>query len=159
MLGVMANSDGRADAVAAAMGIFLAGGADIVVHCGDVGGRHVLDALGTVSSAFVWGDRDRDRMGLLRHAQQLGVVCFGLLGELELAERKIAIVHGDDRKILQKLLDEQQYDYVLAGHAMAAEDRTVGKTRLLNPGPLHGAAARSALLLDPVTGKLRIIPI
>ena len=160
MLGVISNSDGRAESVASAVNIFKSAGAKLVIHCGDVGGRHVLDALvGSIPSAFVWGDRDKDRMGLLRYAQSVGVDCLGLMGDLDIEHRKIAVVHGDDRKLMRKLLDEQQHDYILCGHETSVEDYTVGKTRVLNPGALRGAQSSSALLLSPANGKLKIVPI
>src|SRR3954470_18688066 len=60
VIGILANSDGRSDAVAAAVDVFLASGAEVLIHCGDVGGRHVLDAMsGFGTSMFVWGDRDK----------------------------------------------------------------------------------------------------
>src|SRR5439155_3492513 len=62
MIGVVSNSDGRAEALAAAMELFVASGVEFVVHCGDIGGRHVLDVLSRLQSGFVWGDRDSDRM-------------------------------------------------------------------------------------------------
>ena len=34
---------------------------------------HVLDALGSVPSGFVWGDRDADRMGLMRFGSRMDV--------------------------------------------------------------------------------------
>jgi len=157
MVGVLANSDGRVDAVSAAVDVFMAAGATVVVHCGDVGGRHVLEQLARVGAIFVWGDRDRDRMGLLRYAQSLGIECFGVMGEFHIDDKRLAVVHGDDKKLLRKLIDEQQYDYILCGHGLAAEDRTVGKTRVLNPGPLHGGAGASAVLLEPVSGKSKLV--
>jgi putative phosphoesterase len=157
VLGVVSNSDGRAESVSAALEVFAASGVEFVLHCGDVGGRHVLDALALVDSAFVWGDRDRDRMGLLRYAQSIGVGCFGMLGELQIGEKKLVIVHGDERKIVKKLIDEQQYDYVLCGHDSWAEDRTVGRTRVINPGALYGASAKSAVVLEPQSGKMRLL--
>ena len=160
MLGLVSNSDGRAEAVADAVGVLAASGVETVIHCGDVGGRHVLDALAPAgSAAFVWGDRDKDRMVLLRHAHKLGVVCWGLFGELESDGKRIAVLHGDDKKILRHVLDEQQYDFVIVGHEMTVEDKTVGKTRVINPGALHGGPSRSAALLDPATGKVTIVPL
>lgn len=164
MLGVISNSDGRADAVASAVNIFKAAGADLIIHCGDVGGRHVLDALAedtaeTIPAAFVWGDRDRDRMGLLRYAHGVGVDCMGLIGDLDIDRKKIAILHGDDHKLVRKLLDEQQHDYILCGHETSAEDYTVGKTRVLNPGALRAAQSGSAMLLTPANGKIKIVAI
>ena len=160
MLGVISNSDGRGQALASAVNIFKAAGANFVVHCGDVGGRHVLDELASsIPATFVWGDRDRDRMGLMRYGHSVGVDCLGMLGELDFDQKRIAVVHGDDRKLLRKLLDEQQHDYILCGHNLEAEDRQVGKTRVLNPGPLHGGTAPSAILFDPISGKLKIVTI
>ena len=157
MLGVISNSHGRADAVAAAVEVFTASAVESVVHCGDVGGRHVLDVISRIGGSFVWGDRDHDRTGLMRYGQNLGLRCMGIMGELEFAAKKIVIIHGDDKKLLHKLLEEQQYDYLLCGHALTPEDHVIGRTRVLNPGPLFGAQAASALLLDPVNGEMRLI--
>jgi predicted phosphodiesterase len=156
MLGLLANSDGRSEIVQAAVSVFLSEGVDLVLHCGDIGGRHVLDEMAPVGGAFVWGDRDHDRTGLMRHGLGLGLVCFGLLGDFAHAEKKLAIVHGHEKSILKKLISEQQYDYILCGHEAKTEDQTVGKTRILNPGPLYGPT-RSAMVLDPFEGKVKIV--
>jgi uncharacterized protein len=158
MIGIMANSDGRVDAVQTAIDVFRAGGAEFVVHLGDIGGRHVLDALVEIGGFFVWGDRDHDRSGLLRYGQSLGLTCFGIMGEIEHAEKKIMLYHGDDKATLKKLIDEQQYDYVLCGHRPNVEDHTVGKTRILNPGAMFGDT-KSAMLLEVPTGKVKILPL
>ena len=159
MLGVISNSDGRGEAVASAVNIFKAAGATFIVHCGDVGGRHVLDALeADIPATFVWGDRDRDRMGLLRYGHSVGIDCLGMMGDLDFDEKKIAVIHGEDRKLLRKLLDEQQHDYILVGHELSLEDYTVGKTRVLNPGPLHGSQG-AVMLLDPGSGKVKLVPL
>ena len=154
----MANSDGRVEAVQTAVDLFRASGADFVVHLGDIGGRHVLDALASIGGFFVWGDRDHDRTGLLRYGDSLGLTCFGLMGDIEHGEKKIMIYHGDDKAVLKKLIHEQQYDYVLCGHGLSVEDETVGKTRVLNPGPMHGEV-KSAMLLEVETGKVKIVPL
>lgn len=159
MLGVISNSDGRGEALASAVNIFKAAGATFIIHCGDVGGRHVLDELASdIPATFVWGDRDRDRMGLLRYGHSVGVDCLGLFGDLDFDQKKVAVVHGDDRKLLRKLLDEQQHDYILCGHELEQEDYTVGKTRVLNPGPLRGDTG-AAMLLDPTSGKVQLVPL
>jgi predicted phosphodiesterase len=160
MLGVVANSDGRAEKLQSAVNIFISQGVDLVIHCGDVGGRHVLDALANVPAAFVWGDRDNDRTGLLRYAGSIGITCWGMLGELDEGGKKLVVVHGENRAILKRLINEQQYDFVLCGHELASEDQTVGRTRILNPGPLYGgSSAGSAMVLDPMDGKMKILPL
>jgi predicted phosphodiesterase len=157
MLGVLSNSAGRSEVVAAAVNLFVSEGATMVMHCGDVGGRHVLDPLAALDGGFVWGDRDTDRMGLMRYGHGIGVRCFGIVADFEMQGKRIVAVHGDDKKVVKKLLDEQQYDYLLLGHEMALEDRMVGKTRVLNPGPLHGGTTPSAILLEVESGVIRIV--
>ena len=160
MLGVLSNSGGRAETVSAAVSVFRAGGAEYVIHLGDIGGRHVLDALGSaIPSGFVWGEKDADRMGLMRYGHSVGVECLGIIGDFEYAGKRIVAVHGDDRKIIRRLLDEQQHDILLCGHEMNIEDYTVGRTRVLNPGPLHGGATPSAMLLDAEAGKIKLLPL
>src|SRR5438046_260458 len=117
MIGIMANSDGRADAVQTATQMLAASGAEFVIHLGDIGGRHVLDALASLGGFFIWGDRDHDRTGLLRYGHTLGLTCFGIMGEFQHADKRIMILHGEDKSILKKLIAEQQYDYILCGHA------------------------------------------
>jgi hypothetical protein len=167
LVGLVSNTAGRADLMSSAAEVLHTCGAQVVLHCGDVGGRHVLDALvGSASAgqqpaeyaaAFVWGDRDRDRMGLLRYARKLGVACYGILADLELGGKRIAMIHGDDRRMLNRLIQEQQHAYVLCGHDASAEDRRTGRARIINPGSLYGSARRTVAVLDLDTDELRTI--
>ena len=157
MLAVLANSDGRADLVLSAVEMLRDSGAQYAIHCGDIGGRQVLDSLAEIGGGFVWGDRDHDRTGLMRYGHAKGLVCWGLLGDFLHRGKRVAVVHGDNKPVLKQLIKEQQYDYILHGHE-SAEDRTVGKTRIINPGPLYGNA-RNALLLDLRNGESRTIEI
>lgn len=157
IVGLVSNTHGRADAMAAALSALRDRGADLIVHCGDVGGRQVLDEMAKMDAAFVWGDRDKDRMGLLRYAQKANVVCFGVLGELDLDGKRAVLVHGDDKKLVHRLLDEQQYDYLLYGHDPAGEDRKVGKTRVINPGELHGGPSQNCALFSTTSGEAKFL--
>jgi uncharacterized protein len=157
IVGLVSNTNGRADAMASALATLRDRGADLIVHCGDVGGRQVLDELKQIDAAFVWGDRDQDRMGLLRHARTLNVVCFGVLGELDLDGKRAVLVHGDDKKLIRRLLDEQQYDYLLCGHDAEGEDRKVGRTRVINPGWLHGGPSQNCALVSTTSDEVKFL--
>jgi putative phosphoesterase len=159
IVGLVSNTNGRADAMAAAVATLRDRGADLIVHCGDVGGRQVLDELKSIDAAFVWGDRDQDRMGLLRHARTLNVVCFGVLGELDLDGKRAVLVHGDDKKLVRRLLDEQQYDYLLSGHDSAGEDRKVGRTRVINPGWLTGGPSQNCALVSTTSDEVKFLTV
>jgi uncharacterized protein len=157
IVGLVSNTNGRADATAAAVAALRDRGADLIVHCGDVGGRHVLDEIAKIDACFVWGDRDQDRMGLLRHARSVNVVCFGVLGELDLDGRRAVLVHGDDKKLVRRLLDEQQYDYLLYGHDPEGEDRKVGRTRVINPGWLHGGPSQNCAVVSTTSDEVKFL--
>ncbi|HEY8667964.1 MAG TPA: YfcE family phosphodiesterase [Tepidisphaeraceae bacterium] len=161
VVGVVSNTEGRLEAMEAAAQTLRALGVEWIIHCGDVGGRHVLDAFrnADVDAAFVWGDQDRDRMGLLRYAQKEQIQCFGVLADLEIDGKRIAVVHGDDKKVLKRLLDEQQYDFIFHGHGHASEDKMVGRTRLVHPGSLYGAPKRTAGVVDLSTNDVKLLEI
>ena len=143
----------------AAAALLRESGAELIFHVGDVGGRHVLDELRDTDAAFVWGDADKDRMGLLRHAQRIGVACYGILADIDLDGKRAAFLHGDDKKLLQKLLAEQQHDFLIWGHGPEGEDRKVGKTHVIHPGSLYGGTSRKAALVDTEADAVRVIPV
>ena len=155
LVGLISNTSGRADSMAAAAAVLRDRGADFLVHCGDVGGHHVLDELARMESGFVWGDRDTDRMGLFRYARNAGVLCYGVLGEIDLGDKRAVVLHGDDRKIVRRLLDEQQYDYLFCGHDPAGEDRKVGRTRVINPGELQGGPSQNCAVLSTTSDEVK----
>ena len=134
-------------------------GAELIFHVGDVGGRHVLDEMKEIESAFVWGDTDKDRMGLLRHAQRIGVACYGVLADVDFDGKRVAFLHGDDKKLLQRLLAEQQHDFVIWGHGPEGEEKIVGKTHVVHPGSLHGGTARSAALVDTDSNVVELLKV
>ncbi len=73
-------------------------------------------------------------MGLLRYGHTLGVDCFGLMGTLDWEDKTICVMHGEDRGVIRRILDEQQYDYLLLGHDLMPQDKVVGRTAHYQPG-------------------------
>src|SRR5687768_17087562 len=134
-------------------------GAAYFIHCGDVGGEDVLDSLAGLPSAFVFGNTDFDRASLTRYAQDLGITCYGHAGDLELAGKRIALLHGDDDRLKRRLLDAQQHDYQLQGHTHVPQDDRVGRTRVINPGALHRAKVKTVALLDTDADTVSFITI
>lgn len=157
LVGLLSDSHDRVDATSTAVQMLLGEGAEYFLHCGNLGSRRTLDCFKGLAAGFVWGDKDRDRMGLLRYADSLQIQCFGVLGDFFLEDKRIAITHGDDRKLLKRLLNESQHDYLLHGHFAEFKDETQGRTRIICPGAIHGASERSAVLLDTSSGVARVI--
>jgi putative phosphoesterase len=155
VIGILGDTHGRADAMAAGMRILADAGAQHFLHTGDVGSTSVIDHLAGLQAAFVFGNNDWDRMDLARYAERVGVQCLGNFGDLTLDDKRIAILHGDDYRMKQKILAEQQFDYVLQGHTHVKKDERIGKTRIINPGALHRANPKTVATLDIATDQLR----
>jgi putative phosphoesterase len=148
LIGILSDTHDRVDAMAAAMKLLRDAGAEFYIHCGDVGSERVLDHLAGTACAFVFGNTDWDRAALARYAQSIGVACHGSFADLELGGKRIAVVHGDDFRLKQRLLAEQTHDYLLQGHTHVRSDERFGRTRLINPGALHRAREKTVALLD-----------
>ncbi|HZN65955.1 MAG TPA: YfcE family phosphodiesterase [Tepidisphaeraceae bacterium] len=157
LIGILSDTHDRADAMAAAMKLLRELGAAFYVHCGDVGAERVLDHLAGVPSAFVFGNTDWDRAALARYARSIGVACHDAFADLELGGKRIAVTHGDDYRLKQRILAEQRHDYLLQGHTHARADQRVGRTRLINPGALHRAKEKTVALLDTEADRLEFL--
>jgi len=91
-------------------------------------------------------------------AEEYGATCLGWGGEITLAGKRIAVVHGHLTMDLKPLL-EAEPDYLLSGHAHYPQDWREGKTRRINPGALYLAEEYTVALLDVVTDELRFVTI
>lgn len=157
LIGIISDTHGAGAVASAAVALLSARGAQFLIHCGDVGSESVLDALSGTPSAFVWGNTDIDRAELERYAAELQIQCLGTFGELDLSGKRFAITHGDDQRLVRKILDEQQHDYLLVGHTHVPADQQIGRTRLINPGALHRAKRKTAVLLATDKDQLEFL--
>ena len=129
---------------------------EAVVHCGDVGSDMVLTEMTSLFQTLdiplyvVQGNADsRDNL------DNPGVNLLGRFGEMDLAGRKIAVLHSDDESRLLEAVESQNYDYVLFGHTHVCHDEKRERTRLVNPGAagrgMHPSCAVLDLVEDAVT--------
>src|SRR5947209_1992204 len=135
-IGILSDTHDRAEMMAMGIALLRSKKAEFFIHCGDVGSERVLDHLAGLPAAFIWGNNDWDRVALQRYAEQLGIPCYGSQADLKLGEKRFAVIHGDDLRLRQQLLESQEYDYLLQGHTHVKFDGRVGWTRVINPGAL-----------------------
>jgi putative phosphoesterase len=159
ILGLLSDTHDRLAAAQLAIQMLRANGAQYLLHAGDIGRESIIDLLGGEPAAFVWGNNDFDRAGRAAYAEELGVNCCDVFGDLELDGKKIALMHGDDDKLVRRILEEQRHDYLITGHTHVRHDRRVGRVRWINPGALYRAGIKTVALLDTGTDKLRSIVI
>ena len=155
-LGILSDSHDQAATLIAALALLQSRGAQFFIHCGDVCDPAMLDHLVGLPAALVWGNCD-DRRALQQYAAVLGLAFCGAMGDLTFAGKRIAFLHGDDAARQQQLLAAQQHDYLFHGHTHIAEDRRIGRTRLINPGALQRARTKTVALLDLPTDTLEFL--
>ena len=159
IIGILSDTHDHADAMAAGLSALAAAGAQFYVHCGDIGSQRCIDLLAGLKVAFVFGNTDFDRVALARYAQTIGVPCYGNFADLDLGGKKIAVTHGDDFRLKQRVLANQQHDYLLLGHTHVRADERIGRTRLINPGALHRATTKTVATLDTASDGLHFITV
>jgi putative phosphoesterase len=159
IIGILSDTHDRLDAMAAGLALLKQKGATFFIHCGDIGAEPMIDLLVGEPAVFVWGNCDWDRRGLERYAYEVGVDCRGVMADLVLDDKRIAVVHGDDARAKHALLESQRFDYLLQGHTHLVSDERIGKTRVINPGALHRAKVKTVATLDLSTDELVIHPV
>ena len=111
-IGVISDTHGlmRPEALAALRGV------DAILHAGDIGGEHVLDALRQVAPVtFVRGNNDDD--------DGYGIV------RVTIAGRRILLTH-----IFRDELLNERSDIIVFGHSHKPRNDVVGGVLLFNPG-------------------------
>lgn len=164
ILGVLSDTHGHANRATVAVALLKRLGAEAIVHCGDVGGEAVLDALVGIPAWFVWGNSDYVDHSLEHYAESLGISPPRTIPTcIELGTQKIAVFHGHeasfgtvarrleagDAQGLARLL--QGATYVLYGHThLPCNERQLGVS-FVNPGALHRARSYTVATIDLVT--------
>jgi putative phosphoesterase len=159
ILGILSDTHDRERMMAAGIRALRQAGAEFFIHCGDVGGQGVLDLLAGLPAAFVWGNNDFDRRTFARYAAAIEIQCLDTFGRLELGGKSIAVTHGDDFRLIKRILTEQRDDYLLLGHTHVQSDHKEGRVRVINPGALYRAVPKTVATLDTVTDQLTFLTV
>lgn len=121
---------------------------ELVIHCGDIGSAEIVPLFAPWPTHFVFGNVDGDRRGLEAAIRTAGQQCHGRFGSLEIAETKIAFLHGDDTLLLRQTIAGGQWDIVCHGHTHIARRERQGRTLVLNPGALYRATPHSLAYVE-----------
>ncbi len=155
-IGIVSDTHGRIDRTQEAVRMLESLEAAAVLHCGDIGSAEVVRLLRAWPCHFVFGNVDSPDP--LREAiLEAGQTCHERFGTVELENRRIALLHGDDYRRLRQTIESGEWDLVCYGHTHVAEIGTQGRTLVVNPGALHRSARPSIAIVDLV--PLRATPI
>ncbi len=159
LIGICSDSHDRYQAVEKAMAIFDREKVQHIIHCGDVGGKKVFDALAGRSVRYVWGNTDYDRNALEPYAQNLGIAPPGsppLM--LEWGGKTIAVFHGHEKEF-RDAETNLSVDYILSGHTHRRHDTRIGDARKINPGALFRAEIKTVATLDLEKDQLQVFEV
>jgi putative phosphoesterase len=161
-IGILSDSHGQLKRLETALGALLSAGAEVLVHCGDLGSVECLAALAATGLPCyaVAGNMDRHVEALVDAAARHGVHFDGRVVTVPLGDgRTLAAVHGNDVALLRQLVASAQHAYVCFGHAHKFSDRRTGPVRAINPGALHHCRPYTVALLDTDSDELNVLPL
>ncbi len=131
---------------------------DSIIHCGDIEDAETV-WLFPGNTHFVFGNCDAERASLRQAIYGIGATLHEPFGSLEMAGKRIAFIHSDDRRAFDDLEHGGDFDFLFYGHSHIAEEHQTGPTRVINPGALHRARVKTLVILEPRTGEVVSIPV
>ncbi len=156
-LGILADTHDELARTSLAVGLLQAEGAEALIHCGDLASPPIVAQLATLPSWFVLGNHDSDMVPHLENAAvEFGVTCLGWGGVVELAGKRVGVVHGHIGIDVRRVLAASP-DYLFSGHSHIPSDKLCGRVRRINPGALHRADEFTVALLEVESGEVRFI--
>lgn len=158
-LGVVSDSHGHVDHVRPAIRMLESLQVDRVLHYGDIGSAAVVQLFASWPTDFVFGNCDDRRDELAAAIEAAGQVSHGAFGKLEIADKRIALIHSDDRRRFQQTIHSGAYDLVCYGHTHVAAIERIGDTVLLNPGALYRANPHSIAVVEVPSLEATIVPL
>jgi putative phosphoesterase len=156
-IAILSDTHNRYHTVETVLGVLQARGINRVIHCGDIEDSETVWLFHGFTVDFVFGNCDTDRASLRQAIHGIGETLHEPFGRLELEGRKIAFLHGDDKKLFHEVEQSGQYDYLFYGHTHQAKEHHAGPTRVINPGALHRARPKSFVVLDLESGEVESV--
>jgi putative phosphoesterase len=172
-VGIISDTHDRTASVKAAVALMHERDVGCVIHCGDIETVETVRLFVDLPTHFVLGNwdgdwiagvncglaprapdgRKRDASRLRQAIVEIGAKLHEPWGELELAGRHIAWVHGNDRPLLTELEQSGCYDYLFYGHTHRAERHRTGRTLVINPGAMFKVSPMTLAILDLQSGE------
>jgi len=158
-IGIISDTHDNVSDLEAALEVLRVEGVTKILHCGDVCGPDIIQALAGFGVWIAQGNMDR-HLGLAQAIEEtLGCGRLAWLHEPTLDGHLVAMIHGDNEQVLGSLITSGKYACVFHGHTHRRRDQMVGRTRVVNPGALGGVRwqRRSFCILDLTTGENRFV--
>lgn len=164
LVGVMSDTHDDIMQTKKAVSRFNREGVEQVLHAGDFISPFMIDTLKELAVPLtgVFGNNDGDRPLLERKSAALPYMKIaGTFARIDTGGMRIALLHGNDRELLETLLGCGSLDLLVYGHTHRPEVRRDGSLLIVNPGEVYGhLTGRSTVaLVDTVKRSAEIVEI
>ena len=156
-IGVVSDTHGHVANTLAAVAMLECLEVERVLHCGDIGTETIPGLFKPWPTDFVFGNCDFSRDELSKAIKQAGKVCHGVFADLNIAGRRIALLHSDDHGKFHDVCYSSEYDLVCYGHTHTAKLERLKSTFVLNPGALYRANPHSLAIVDLETMHVEFV--
>jgi putative phosphoesterase len=158
LLALLSDTHDNALNTLAALALLKPHGPAAYLHAGDlVDAEMLVHFAGLHPFHFVFGNNEYDHAAIRSLALSLDLHCHDDMADLTFAGKRVALLHGHDGALFEKVVRSGDYAYVIHGHTHLRCDLRAGKTRIINPGAVHRARTKSVALLDVATDELRFL--
>jgi uncharacterized protein len=158
-IGVVSDTHSRHARVSRVLAELRDRGVTTVLHCGDIEDPETVLLFRGLTAHFVFGNCDWDKTALRAAMAEAGAILHEHFGHVEIEGRKIAFLHGDDKRMMHDVEQSGAYDFLFYGHTHQPEEHRTGPTRVVNPGALHRANPKRFIVLDLPGGTIEPVEV
>ncbi len=158
LLGVVSDTHGNVEHARQGVRMLENFAVERVLHCGDIGSPEIIPLFAAWPTHFVLGNVD-GHLSMPVATKLAGQSFHGRFVSLEFAGVKIALLHGDDQRLLNKTIADGLHQLVCHGHTHVARREKIGPTLVLNPGALHRANPHTIAIVRLPELEAEIIPV
>ena len=158
-VGIIADTHDNLEYLVTALEMLRAEDIKMLLHCGDICSPHMIWTMADFDVWIAQGNMDRTAGLSFTVRETWGNGRFAWLQRVTLNGYPAAIIHGDNEDVLHNLIACGEYAYVFHGHTHRRRDKTIGQTRVINPGSMGGRRPqrRSFCVLDLETDQARFV--
>ena len=158
LLGVVSDTHGHLPFATAAVRMLESLEVEAVLHCGDIGTEDVVPLFAAWPTHFVLGNVDYPRY-MEAAIQEAGQHYHGRFAELEMEGIAIALLHGDDERLLAETISSGRFGLVCHGHTHKQRLQRIGETLVLNPGALYRTNQHSIAVVQLPELEVTHVPV
>ena len=154
----MSDSHDNIHKVGSAVKFFNEINVSLVLHAGDFVSPFVPKWFKELRCKMigVFGNNENERSLLIERFKELGHEIRGYFTIIKVEGRRIALLHGHERDLLEFVTNCNYFDFVIYGHTHEKEIRKIGNSLVINPGEVCGYLSGEATVAVLDVGKREV---